>query len=930
MLPGRRARALVALAILALPLFGSVPESGAVEVTLRGPPALATFDSDGDGRDDAAHVTQVVHASEGTITATLAGHLFPPGANPDTSWSGWVDAAFDTQTIACGSAGGCNQTFSLDLRARPSGPAGEYTAVLNLTTMETMTETIATGTKVTGSFPADIETADGVVIQYQESTERVEAEIAYRSNSGASASSSPKTRTWDGAALGGETEQATGGSAIRAVRIAWSPTMSNSRITVTQGDDGWLDAYVCTPACAVTNNIGQVWSNPPPNTPEKRFDIAYESVSGEALLVYAVLSGDPTRDIAYRTFAGGAWSAELYLDDVVDATDVQYSLVNLASRKGTDQVGLVAAEATNNDANAWIWDGTSFGFATEITATAENPSRERVAIRWESRSGHLIALTVEAGGSNIVSKEFTTAWGPATMFPCSSGPARWLSLNPNPAPTADDMVLAVGDSTSALNTCYWSGTAWALSTVHDSSIDSATTRPFGFAWEGSGGKGLLVWGTAAGQLTYRDFTAPSTWGTIANVFMGANIHPWVELRTNPFSKPGSTRILGVVMEAAANNLGAVRWNGSALTVIGSSTLTADVGTTAYDSFGLEYRAVDNDQLSVRYDWTGVPTGDSHALQMRAYRDDEDINVQVLTSPSTWNTRLTIAATTSTVYTYTLTPAEYAGGSPSIQLVDARGAGGRQSDVWIDWVTIASNATGSAGRVVSASLRLEPSGSGPSTPPGLDGGVAMAAGGAIGVAAVAGPLFVLWFFRRAKKDPVKAGSAAAAPLFGLRFLRRPKKVEIKAGKGYFAETFQREAALQVVAPFVQRGYATLVISRVHPDEVKSMLPFEGAHPLWLVDYSEQTSKKVDAVPPSLEKLYLRTSTFMESALRTAVVIDGLEFLIDNSNFSSVMRFLRRLIDIVAQRDCLLLVTAAPDALGAKERSNLERELTRVPM
>src|SRR5438094_67376 len=82
------------------------------------------------------------------------------------------------------------------------------------------------------------------------------------------------------------------------VRMAWSPTNLRERIVVTQSDDGYLDAYVCTPTCTVTNNIGQVWSSAP-SQPQKRFDIAYEGSSGDALLVYGVLSTDTTRDIAY-------------------------------------------------------------------------------------------------------------------------------------------------------------------------------------------------------------------------------------------------------------------------------------------------------------------------------------------------------------------------------------------------------------------------------------------------------------------------------------------------------------------------------------------------------------------------------------------------------------------------------------------------------
>src|SRR5437016_13499728 len=127
---------------------------------------------------------------------------------------------------------------------------------------------------------------------------------------------------------------------MRAVRVAPSPISSSWRIIVTESDDGWLDAYVCTPTCTVTNNIGQVWSTAP-GTPERRFDVAYENTSGDALLVYGVLSTDPTHDIAYRTYSGGSAGAEQYLDDPRHARDAQSTQIDLASKRGSGIRGLL-------------------------------------------------------------------------------------------------------------------------------------------------------------------------------------------------------------------------------------------------------------------------------------------------------------------------------------------------------------------------------------------------------------------------------------------------------------------------------------------------------------------------------------------------------------------------------------------------------------
>src|SRR3989442_2154535 len=173
--------------------------------------------------------------------------------------------------------------------------------------------------------------------------------------------------------------------------MAYSPIAIDERIVVTVSDDGWLDAYVCTPTCTVTNNLGQVWSSAR-SVADYRFDIAYEELSGRALLVYGVLSTDTTRDIAYREYTG-SWRPEQYLDNTNNATDLQYSVMELAPKAGSDQVGLMAA-TTNNVVTAWIWSGTGFGSFAEVTATGfRSYGRARMGIAWGTNSGQRLAPT---------------------------------------------------------------------------------------------------------------------------------------------------------------------------------------------------------------------------------------------------------------------------------------------------------------------------------------------------------------------------------------------------------------------------------------------------------------------------------------------------------------------------------------------------------
>src|SRR5205807_2540647 len=181
-----------------------------------------------------------------------------------------------------------------------------------------------------------------------------------------------------------------------------------------------------------------------------------------------------------------------------------YSVLELAPKAQSDQVGLMAG-TTNGVDTAWIWSGTAFGSFTEVTATGFTSTLgHRMAIAWETNSGHLLAVAAAGPlGETIVYREFTTSWSSSSTYPCgTSGKSDyWLSLKPNPVSTTDEMILLIGQTSSPVSTCYWSGSGWSNFVTHDAASDSWTTRSEDFAWESTGSRGLLVWGTTAGQIT---------------------------------------------------------------------------------------------------------------------------------------------------------------------------------------------------------------------------------------------------------------------------------------------------------------------------------------------------------------------------------------------------------------------------------------------
>src|SRR5439155_25991753 len=109
-------------------------------------------------------------------------------------------------------------------------------------------------------------------------------------------------------------------------------------------------------------------------------------------------------------------------------------------------------------------------------------------------------------------------------------------------------------------------------------------------------------------------------------------------RTNPFS--GTVKILGAVLDSN-RLLGALKWDGSRVTVIGANTFSADEGATAADeSCDLRYRATIDGRLSVKYDFASVAAGDEYTLKVKGYRGEENVDVEVLSALWTWNERIT--------------------------------------------------------------------------------------------------------------------------------------------------------------------------------------------------------------------------------------------------------------------------------------------------
>lgn len=147
------------------------------------------------------------------------------------------------------------------------------------------------------------------------------------------------------------------------------------------------------------------------------------------------------------------------------------------------------------------------------------------------------------------------------------------------------------------------------------------------------------------------------------------------------------------------------------------------------------------------------------------------------------------------------------------------------------------------------------------------------------------------------------------------------VEIKPGHSYLIEEERPIQSNRLLMKKIEEGYKGLEVTRMNPSQVREKFG-STAEILWLTDKESQTEKTVS---PSLEMIMHLIEEFNSKEKKGIVLLDGLQYLISNTSFEGVLRFIRRLIDDFSESNSMLMISISPGTLRSQELSILEREM-----
>lgn len=156
---------------------------------------------------------------------------------------------------------------------------------------------------------------------------------------------------------------------------------------------------------------------------------------------------------------------------------------------------------------------------------------------------------------------------------------------------------------------------------------------------------------------------------------------------------------------------------------------------------------------------------------------------------------------------------------------------------------------------------------------------------------------------------------------------PLKYDVELQEVYLIEEERPEKAYDMFTDLVKHGFKGFGVCRMHPQKVRERYGLEKTPVMWL---SEIEKKQVEQVgPQDIPKLVYVVAEFIKRAQPAVVLLEGMEYLVVQNDFRTVLKLLNTLSDYVATSESVLLVPVNPQALPDHQYVMLKRSFRVVP-
>jgi archaellum component FlaF (FlaF/FlaG flagellin family) len=147
------------------------------------------------------------------------------------------------------------------------------------------------------------------------------------------------------------------------------------------------------------------------------------------------------------------------------------------------------------------------------------------------------------------------------------------------------------------------------------------------------------------------------------------------------------------------------------------------------------------------------------------------------------------------------------------------------------------------------------------------------------------------------------------------------IDLERSFTYLIKEEKAERSYQLFERALSKGMKGFCVTRNYPLKIKARWNLGDTPILWLSNVGKESSIR----PKDLEKLSVSLEQFLAQAEGGVILLDGLEYLITNNNFLTVLRLVQSLRDQVAINHSILMLVLNPSTLDAHELNLLEKEV-----
>jgi len=374
----------------------------------------------------------------------------------------------------------------------------------------------------------------------------------------------PRYRIWNGSVWSDEDDLLDINSTIRSV-VTRAGTTREEYVAATIGANGHVIAQVYSlgewgDLQSMTTTVG--------STATRGFDIAYETVSGRAIVVYCKGNAEP----AYRIWNGSTWSAETVITQSVLTSDCRW--VQLASDPVSNEIIMALRGSATSPHQALVWNGTTWGNSQTI-GTARVAAYEGASIEYEESGDQAIMVAATNGGGgnrfDYITWNGTTWTGPTTYNTGTIERLYWPKLTRNKG--TDELVLCYVADNSNVLALRWTGTAWASLALLSTTVNNVADPAVSCVFENTSGRDNYI------LAAYSDTTATEyeVWNTTTWSNTNTQINSIVNTATMQLMRTDNDVILGTFFDYNNTSLRFSTWNGTSWST--TETLEDDVSVT---------------------------------------------------------------------------------------------------------------------------------------------------------------------------------------------------------------------------------------------------------------------------------------------------------------------------------------------------------------